>query len=584
MRNYLGLLSACAFVVACSSETGPTPPGPASAEDPARATELLMPLPANTVPGLEETDLRSRIRLLADDAFEGRGPGTEIGEQTADWIAAELARTGVSPAGENGGWFQTVSMTEQTLDTAASEFVISDLTAGTQTRLELGTDLVMWTKHQDQTDLSLTGSDLVFVGYGIVAPEYGWNDYSGIDVAGKTVIILVNDPGYARGDALFKGQAMTYYGRWTYKYEEATRQGAAGALIIHETAPAAYGWNVVENSWSGAQASLVLEDQGQERPIVEGWLSNSSARALMASAGLDLEQLKRAATRADFEPVPLPGLTASARLVQDIRIKTSRNVLGMLEGQERPEEHILVTAHWDHLGKKSAQRTGGKTEDFYRDQIYNGAIDNATGTAAMLEIAEALAATPLDRSVIFLSPTLEESGLLGSAYYAEHPSVPLSSIVAGLNIDGLIPLGPTHDMVVVGYGSSEVEDILADFLESQGRRVIPDQKPEAGYFYRSDHISLAKKGVPMLYPDNGVDKREGGIAAGDAATSAYRAQAYHKPMDEYDENWDLRGMAEDIVAMHAVIETLAMMEDWPTWYAGNEFEAIRAASLEAAGR
>ena len=584
MRNCLTLLIACTFAMACDHRPESLSPSPAAETNAAPFTDLPHPLPMSTSPGLTETDLRTRIRILADDAFQGRAPGTEIGERTADWVAAELERIGVTPAGSHDDWYQTVSMTEQTLDPVASEFRISTGPMLEGEPLSLGEDLVMWTKQQGSSELQLTESELVFVGYGIVAPEYDWDDYAGLDVTGKTVVMLVNDPGYARGDNLFKGRAMTYYGRWTYKYEEATRQGAAGALIIHETAPAAYGWNVVENSWSGPQASLVLEDEGSHRPIVEGWLSYNAAEELFATAGLDLERLKEAAARPGFRPVDMGELTASANLVQDIAIKSSRNVLGQLIGSQRPDEYVLVTAHWDHLGKKTAQRTGGRTEDFYRDQIYNGAVDNATGTSALLEIAEALAATPLERSVLFLAPTLEESGLLGSAYYAEHPTIPLTSIVAGLNIDGLIPLGPTHDMVVVGYGSSELEEILEDILSQKGRHIVPDQKPEAGYFYRSDHISLAKKGVPMLYPDNGVDARDGGVAAGDAATLAYRAQAYHKPMDEYDDDWDLSGMIEDISAMHDVVRHLAMTDAWPTWYPGNEFEAVRQNSLADARR
>ncbi|MEM7328310.1 MAG: M28 family metallopeptidase [Pseudomonadota bacterium] len=574
-------VSALALLTACAQSNEPVEPitpQPSASETKAES-DLVLPLPENTTADINADDLRQRIATLADDAFEGRAPAAPIGEKTADWIAAEMERVGLQPAGENGTWFQTVGMVEQTLDEAASSLTISGGASGEDFAMTLREDVVLWTKKQDRDEASWQDSELVFVGYGVVAPEYGWNDYAGLDVEGKTVVMLVNDPGYAREDELFKGKAMTYYGRWTYKFEEAGRQGATGAIIVHETAPASYGWDVVENSWSGAQADLVRADGGANRTMYESWISEEIARALFAEAGLDLSEMKRLAKTEGFAPIDMGELTASGALSQTVSTTESRNVVGMLPGSRAPNEYALFTAHWDHLGKKAEEKEGEPTQDFYRDDIFNGAVDNATGTAALLEIAEAMAAEELDRSALFLAVTLEESGLLGSAFYAESPTVPMNQIVAGLNMDAMMPTGRTKDMVVVGYGASELEDLLKEHLDATDRVIVPDPNPQAGYFYRSDHVSFAKKGVPMLYADGGVDVRDGGIAAGKAFVDTYTAQRYHKPMDEYSEDWDLSGMEEDVTALFTVGLKVAQSDAWPTWYPGNEFESIRQASL-----
>ncbi len=591
MRFFMSMAVA-AVVAACAplasqdeQATGPagTSPERADAETPAAgaapagADRLRLPLPEDTGADIIASDLAVRIRTLADDTFEGRAPGTEAGEAAADWIAADMARVGLEPAGEDGTWFQTVRMVEQTVDPAQSHLTLSF--GATERPLEIPREAVFWTKRQTDTTLSFEGADLVFVGYGIVAPEYGWNDYANVDAEGKTVVMLVNDPGFATEDpSLFNGKAMTYYGRWTYKFEEAARQGATAAIVIHETAPASYGWDVVSNSWSGAQADLVRADGGASRTVLEGWFTRDLAAEVFAAAGLDYEAQKTAAAQRGFTAVDLGDIAASGRITQSISAATSRNVLGKLPGETRPDEYLLYTAHWDHLGKKSPEKAGEPGQDFYRDQIYNGAVDNATGVAALLEIAEAMAAEPLDRTVLFAAVTLEESGLLGSAYFAEHPTVPLGKVAAGINMDGMLPIGRTRDMVVVGYGASQLEDRLAAVLEGQNRMIRADPKPEAGYFYRSDHISFAKKGVPMLYADGGVDKRDGGVAAGKAAADAYTARRYHKPMDEYAPDWDLSGMQEDIQALYRVGLQIARSSDWPEWYEGNEFKAIREES------
>jgi Zn-dependent M28 family amino/carboxypeptidase len=573
----IALISACGQATEETDTITPETP-PVEAES-AETAALLMPLPEGTTADIRADDLRQRIAALSDDAFEGRGPAAEKGEQAADWIAAEMARVGLQPAGENGSWFQTVGMVEQTLDENASALTFSGGASGEDFAMTLKEDAVLWTKKQDRDQAEWSDSELVFVGYGVVAPEYGWNDYEGLDVEGKTVVMLVNDPGYAREDELFKGKSMTYYGRWTYKFEEAGRQGATGAIIVHETAPASYGWDVVANSWSGAQADLVRADGGDNRTLFEAWITEETARALFAEAGLDFSGLKNLAKAEGFGWVDMGGLTVSGQLAQTVSTTESRNVVGMLPGATAPDEYMLFTAHWDHLGKKSEERAGEPQQDFYRDDIFNGAVDNATGTSALLEMAEAMAAEEIDRSALFLAVTLEESGLLGSAYYAENPTVPMNQIVAGLNMDGMLPVGQTKDMVVVGYGASELEDLLKEHLDETGRVIVPDPNPQAGYFYRSDHVSFAKKGVPMLYADGGIDKVDGGVAAGKAIGDTYTAQRYHKPMDEYNDEWDLTGMEEDIKALYSVGLKIAQSDTWPTWYPGNEFEAIRQASL-----
>ncbi|ABI78568.1 peptidase, family M28 [Hyphomonas neptunium ATCC 15444] len=572
--KYLTLPAAALALAACSP-SAPTEPAPAPEAPAAPAEELLLPLPDATAPEITAADIGVRVKTLADDVFEGRGPGTPTGEASAAWIAQELARIGLEPAGDDGTWYQQVEMVNQTIDPASSSLVLT-WPDQEELSLDLKNQAVIWTKRQNTDHISFEPSDVVFVGYGAVAPEYEWDDYAGQDYTGKTVLILVNDPGFATEDPeLFNGKSMTYYGRWTYKYEEAARQGATAAIVIHETEPAAYGWDVVANSWTGAQSDLVRPNGGEDRAMMEGWVQRDIAVEMFAKAGLDFEEMKAAAKTPGFQPVALEGVKARGEIHQTIDKLTSRNVAGVLPGTTTPDEYVLYTAHWDHLGMK----TGAPGEDFYEDQIYNGAVDNATGAAGILEIAEAMKAQTLQRSAMFLFVTLEESGLLGSEYFANNPTIPLNKVVAGINLDGALPMGRTKDMTVIGFGASELEDILKEVLVAYDRIVTPDGRPEAGYFYRSDHISLAKKGVPMLYAGEGEDKREGGIAAGRAAAAAYTAERYHKPMDEYSDDWDLSGFEEDLQALYDVGLRIANSDTWPTWYPGNEFEAARKESL-----
>ncbi|MBU6319893.1 MAG: M28 family peptidase [Alphaproteobacteria bacterium] len=525
----------------------------------------------STSPDILAADLAARTRELADDKYEGRGPGTVAGEAAAQWIADEMKRMGLQP-GPDGTYFQTVEMVAQTVDKATSSLSVT--AGGKSIPLALGPDAVYGTKRQDQTEVSVSNSPLVFVGYGVVAPELGWNDYEGLDARGKTVVMFVNDPGFITDDAtLFNGRAMTYYGRWTYKFEEAARQGATAVLLIHETKPAAYGWDVVEGSWSGEQADLVRADAGASRAVLEGWITLERATEIFTTAGLDIDAMRAAANKRGFKAQPVPGATASAVIRQTVDRRQSRNVIGVLPGAERPDEHVLFTAHWDHLGNDKTAMPGV-------DAIYNGAVDNATGVSAMLEVAEALAAGEKPaRSISFLAVTLEESGLLGSAYFADYPLIPLNRIVGGVNIDAINPIGRTKDMIVIGAGASELEDRLKTLLTAEGRVIRPDPTPENGYFYRSDHISLSKKGVPMLYVDGGIDALEGGEAKGIGATEAYTRITYHSPSDEFREDWDFAGMQEDAAVIAKLAFDLASSADWPQWYEGNEFRATREASL-----
>ncbi len=515
---------------------------------------------------IAENALGRRIAELADDKYEGRAPTTPGGIAAGQWIADEMSRIGLQGA-VDGSYFEKVPLVEATLDEANSSF---EMTAGgDELSIPMGTDKIFWTKRIDE-NLSFDASDVVFVGYGVIAPEYGWDDYAGIDVTGKTVVMLINDPGFATHDAeLFNGKAMTYYGRWTYKFEEAGRQGAAAAIIVHETAPASYPWEVVSGSWAGAQYDLERPDGGANRTKLEGWISHDAAQKLFAASGKDYEALKSSAAEKGFTPVPLHNLQASGVVKTNIKNLVSRNVAGVLPGAKTPDEYVLYMGHWDHLGKRDVPEG--------EDGIYNGAVDNATGVAAILGIADAFVhqETPPDRSILFLAVTAEESGLLGSAYFAEDPFVPLKNIVGGINIDAILPMGRTKDIEVVGFGASQMEDILKEKAARYGKHLVPDQTPEAGHFYRSDHISLAKKGVPMIYGAGGSNLRDGGTPAGEAFAESYTADRYHKPADEYSNDWNLSGIAEDASILYEVGEAMSHDGVWPNWYDGNEFRSLR---------
>ncbi|MGB7406323.1 MAG: M28 family metallopeptidase [Pacificimonas sp.] len=528
--------------------------------------------PVSAAPPISEANLRAWTEELSSDAYMGRAPMTVGEEKTISFLTEKMAAAGLQP-GNNGSWLQPVPLVELSVNEGRADLAFRK-DGQPLFSAEYGDDQVIWTKRVEPT-VSMKDAELVFVGYGINAPEKNWNDYEGIDMAGKVAVILVNDPDWqTQGlDGDFNGRAMTYYGRWTYKYEEAARQGAAGALIIHDTEPAAYGWQTVESSWSGPQIEMDRPDNGAGRVAVEGWVQKGIAERLFTAAGIDMAALSEQAKSRDFEAVPM-GIAASARLENDIRRAASNNVIGILPGSTRPDEYVLHTAHWDHLGVCAPGEA---------DEICNGAFDNATGTAGLVELGRVHAeAGPAERTLVFLAVTAEESGLLGSAYYAEQPVFPLEQTVGGLNMDGLGILGATNDVVVVGSGKSELEDILAEEVAGQGRRIDVEPTPEKGFYYRSDHFSLAKKGVPMLYADGGVDVVGKGSEYGNAAAKAYTEERYHLPADNYDPNWNWDGAIQDLQLNYAVGRALAMSDDWPNWRPGDEFRAIRDASRAGA--
>jgi len=519
-------------------------------------------------PRISLSTLQDVTRTLSSDEFDGRAPGTPGEELTIAYLAEQFEAAGLQP-GNNGSWLQPVPLIEITGQN------ISPLTIG-NLQFTPGTDWV-GVSYRETASTALANSEVVFVGYGINAPERGWNDYAGIDMRGKTALILVNDPDNA-SEALtgtFNGRAMTYYGRWTYKFEEAARQGAAAALIVHEDFAAAYGWSTVQNSWSGPQVHATRADGGASQTLVNGWVQQGVAAQIAAAAGQDLAALSEAARTPGFRAVPL-GITASTSFTNAIRRFETNNVIGVLPGATRPDEYILNTAHWDHLGRCTANAAG--------DDICNGAVDNAAGTAALVALARAHhEAGPTARSQIFLAVTAEESGLLGSEYYGANPVFPLAQTAGGLNMDALQIYGEARDVVVIGGGKSELDDYLLAALATQGRTTSPDPTPQGGRYYRSDHFPLAKRGVPMLYIKSGEDLLVGGTAAGHAAYLDYNQNRYHGPDDEYDPAWDWSGMMLDMELFYAIGRSLGDTDKWPNWLDGDEFRALRDADCAAPG-
>jgi Zn-dependent M28 family amino/carboxypeptidase len=518
---------------------------------------------------LSAGSLAEHVKVLSSDEFEGRAPVSDGEEKTVQYLEAEFKKVGAQP-GNGESYFQDVPLVEitpnpdMTLTISGGESPMS---------FSYGDNVVAWSP-QAKEKVDVKDSELVFVGYGVVAPEFGWNDYEGVDVQGKTVVMLVNDPGFATEDPeVFNGRAMTYYGRWTYKFEEAARQGAAAALLIHETEPAAYGWGVVRNTWMGKQFSLVAEDGNAPPCDVVSWISLETTEKIFSAAGLNYQEAKASALEPDFEAVPL-GLKASVAIENGVRNAISQNVVAVLPGSDRADEYIVYVAHWDHFGMDPTLEG---------DQIFNGALDNATGTAALVVLATAFKnlGAPTGRSIIFLAATGEEQWLLGSHYYATHPIYPLTKTAAVINMDGLCIYGRMKDVRIIGYGQSELDDYARLAAAEQDQIVLPNAKPERGSFFRSDHFPFAQQGVPALSAGSGIQHREKGEEYGRQLREQYNREKYHKPSDEYDDSWDLTGAAEDMQLYFKIGFRLAMESTFPSWKEGSEFKAKRDADMAA---
>jgi len=522
-----------------------------------------MPVFAQANADISVQTLKDVDRTLSSDAFEGRKPATPAEDKTVAYIVDRFKAAGLRP-GNHGSWFQNVPLVEITAkDVSPLHFTGGSAPMDFAYRSDAVIATYRVTPHVDVKD-----SDVVFVGYGINAPERHWNDYAGVDVKGKTVVVLVNDPDWKTPtlDGPFGGRAMTYYGRWTYKFEEAARQGAAAVLIVHDTEPASYGWGVVQSSWTGPQLEQDAKGDHMDQSEAVGWIQHAVAEKLFASAGKNLASLADAASKPGFKAVPL-GLKFSVSFDNGIRRQASKNVIGILPGTARPNDYVMYTAHWDHLGHCDAVNG---------DDICNGALDNASGVAGLVALAEAFhKAGPAKRSVVFMSVTAEEAGLLGSKYYAENPVYPLNHTVGGVNMDVLNANGATHDFVITGAGKSELEDMVKPLLAAQGRHLSPETRPEAGGYYRSDHFSFAKLGVPMLDASSGDDLVKGGIVAGKAAEEDYVRNHYHKPQDEYNPSWDWSGAVQDLDIYYQLGRELADGDSWPNWYKDAEFRGIR---------
>ncbi|HEX8362029.1 MAG TPA: M28 family metallopeptidase [Longimicrobium sp.] len=524
--------------------------------------------PATTA-AIDPARMAAHVRTLASDEFLGRGPATPGEEKTVAYIAEQFRAAGLQPGGPDGRWFQEVPLLQADI---VGQPEISYTVGGQRRSLAQGEQVAIRASMLNRDRVAIENAPLVFLGYGVQARERNWDDFKGQDLRGRVGIVLVNDPDFETGQGDFGGKAMTYYGRWTYKFEEAARQGLAGLLIVHETAPASYGWATVKNSNTNTMFDIVRPNPAAVHPAMEGWIQRDVAVELLRAAGQDFEALKRQAQTREFRPVELNGATLSARYgVRSATIR-SRNVLGRIPGTTRPNETILYGGHWDHLGVGAPDARG--------DSIYNGAVDNATGIAAIIELARAFASGPApQRSVVFAAWTVEEKGLLGSEFYASNPVYPLETTVAGFNIDALSPTGPARDVLVIGYGQSELEDRLERVLAAGGRVVARDPHPEAGYFYRSDHFPMAKRGVPMLYVDSGEDLLAGGSAAGQAAAQAYTRDRYHQPADEFDAaTWNFQGIAQDAAVLHRLGLDLANSREWPNYRPTSEFRPTRDVS------
>src|SRR6478609_9560778 len=518
-----------------------------------------IPVVAASTGGISAQRMSEIDKFISSDAFEGRGPATRAETKTINYIANQFRAAGLEPAGDtvNGkrSWSQNVPLLRSEI-TGNPQFALN-LGNGQTLQLTQGNEIALRSPMNGATAVDLANTPLLFVGYGVSAPERNWDDFKGVDVKGKLLVVLINDPDFEGGEGDFGGKAMTYYGRWTYKYEEAARRGAAGVLIVHETDPASYGWNTVKNSNTNTQFDIVRQNPAASHTPFETWITRDTAVQLFRNAGLDFEAAKQAAKKRAFQPIDLKS-TLNARLVAQSATINSHNVVGYLPGKKYPDETVIYSAHWDHLGIGKPDQTG--------DTIYNGALDNGTGIAPLLEQARAFAHEPrTDRSVVFLAVTAEEKGLLGSEYYAQNPLFPVAKTAGVINTDGGSIYGPAKNFTISGNAKLGLLDMLIAEGKKQGRYYSPDPHPEAGHFYRSDHFSFAKVGVPAISFGDGDDLVNGGIKRGEALNAEYVEKHYHQPSDEWSPTWDFRGMAEDANLLHMLGRDLANSRAWPDW-------------------
>ncbi|WP_374573456.1 M28 family metallopeptidase [Phenylobacterium sp.] len=520
---------------------------------------------------IDPVKIGQHVQVLASDDFQGRGPATEGELKSVAYIEAQYKALGLQP----GGDLQKDGTRAWTQDVPLAKFEIKGPVA---VSVKAGKDTLNWTQGDEVAlrapstgadHVSIKDAPIVFAGYGVEAPERKWDDFKGMDLKGKVVMVLVNDPDYYAGKGDFGGKAMTYYGRWTYKYEEAARKGALGLLVIHETAPASYGWATVKNSNTNSIFDIIRDDPSKVHPLLEGWIQHDAAADILKRAGLDYEALKKQAQTRAFKPVVLKGVTFSTDYAVDVEKIVSKNVVGEIVGAKRPDERVIYSAHWDHLGVGLPDAKG--------DTIYNGAVDNADGVATMMEIARAFTTEDKkpDRTVMFLAVTAEEKGLLGSEYYAANPLYPLATTVADINMDALSASGPAKDFSTSGNAQLTLQDDLIAVGKEHGRYYSPDPRPEAGSFFRSDHFSFAKRGVPAISFDSGEDLVNGGREAGEAKSKEYVTNRYHQPADQFDDTWNLEGMAQDGDLMFELGDKLANSDEWPVWKDGSEFKAER---------
>ena len=539
------------------------------------ALAIAAPLAAQTAQ-FDPARLSQHVQTLSADAFEGRAPATPGETKTVAYLVDQFAKAGLQPGGEivNGQrqWTQRVPLLQS--DIAGTPHLEFRTPRGALP-LAQGEQISVRSPLNGQKQVAVNGAPLVFAGYGVTAPERQWNDFKDMDVRGKMIVVLVNDPDFEGGEGDFGGKAMTYYGRWTYKYEEAARRGAAGVLVVHETEPASYGWATVKNSNTNTMFDIVRQNPAADHAPIEGWIQRDTAVRLFQEAGMNFDQAKAAARRRDFRPVDLKS-TMTAHVTANTKVITSYNVIGMLPGTRRPEEMVVYTAHHDHLGIGQPDANG--------DRIFNGAVDNATGTAHLIEQARAFASRPrTERSVIFLAVGAEEKGLLGSEYFAANPLFRLEKVAGVINTDSMGVWGPARNFSVSGSVEHGLLDMLIEHGRRQGRSFSPDPRPEAGLFFRSDHFPFAKEGVPAISFRAGNDLVNGGTARGNAITADYTANRYHQPDDEFDPSWDFTGLVQDAQLLHGVGYSLANSPAWPNYRAGSEFRAARDASAADRG-